>query len=117
MAAADDRLDSRRLELTKSTTMDGGVRLSVSGEIDISTVDQLRSAVMEVLGQPGVSRLLLDFDPLRFLDSSGIAALIGAYRTAEEQGVGFGVLNCHGTVRHVLEITGVYEVLAADDSA
>jgi anti-anti-sigma factor len=115
MIAADYGMESRRLGLTRSANGGRGVIcLSVSGEVDIGTVDQLRDAISEILDEQGVDRLLLDFEPLRFLDSSGIAALIGGYNAAKERSIGFGVLNCHGTVRHVLEVTGVYEVLAAD---
>jgi anti-sigma B factor antagonist len=114
MVAADYGMESRRLGLTRSTTDRGMTCLSVSGEVDIGTVDQLREAINEILGEQGVSRLLLDFQALRFLDSSGIAALIGGYHAAQERGIGFGVSNCHGTVRTVLEVTGVYEVLAAE---
>jgi anti-anti-sigma factor len=115
MIAADDGMESRRLGLTRSTDNGGVICLSVSGEVDIGTVDQLRDAVSEILGERGVSRLLLDFGALRFLDSSGIAALIAGYHAARERAIGFGVLNCHGTVRNVLEVTGVYEVLTVGD--
>jgi stage II sporulation protein AA (anti-sigma F factor antagonist) len=113
MNAADYGAESRRLGLTRSTSSPGVICLSVSGEVDIGTVDQLREAIDEILGEHGLGRLLLDFEPLRFLDSSGIAALIGGYNSAQERGVGFGVVNCHGSVRNVLEVTGVYGVLAA----
>jgi anti-anti-sigma factor len=115
MIAADYGMESRRLGLTRSAASDGVVCLSVSGEVDIGTVDQLRDAIGEILGEHGVSGLLLDFGALHFLDSSGIAALVAGYHAARERGVGFGVLNCRGTVRNVLEVTGVYEVLTADD--
>jgi anti-anti-sigma factor len=116
MIAADYGMESRRLGLTRSATSRGVICLSVSGEVDISTVDQLRDAIREILDEQGVDRLLLDFQPLLFLDSSGIAALIGGYHAAQERGVGFGVLNCHGSVRNVLEVTGVYAVLAAAEA-
>jgi anti-anti-sigma factor len=112
MGIADYGTDSRRLVLTRSVASDGGINLAVGGEIDIGTVDQLRAAVTDILGERGVTRLVLDFGPLRFIDSSGIAALIGGYRTADERGIGFGITNCTGTVRHVLEVTGVYDALA-----
>ncbi|MGC9670273.1 STAS domain-containing protein [Planosporangium sp. 12N6] len=117
MSAVGSGMGSRRLGVTRSTAGDGVIRLIVSGEVDIGTVDQLRDAITTVLDEPGVGGLLLDFDPLRFLDSSGIAALIAGYHTARQRGAGFGVCNCHGTVRNVLEVTGVYEVLAAGDQA
>jgi anti-anti-sigma factor len=106
-----------RLALKRTATSSGTIRMSVVGEIDIGTVDQLRSALHLALDEPGVGRLLLDFEPLRFLDSSGIATLIGAYRAADERGIRMGISGCNGTVRHILEVTGVYEVLATDESA
>jgi anti-anti-sigma factor len=115
MIAADYGMESRRLGLMRSATSCGVTCLSVSGEVDIGTVDQLRDAISEILDEEGVERLLLDFQPLQFLDSSGIAALIAGYNAAQERSIGFGVLNCQGTVRNVLEVTGVYEVLAANE--
>ncbi|NJC69244.1 STAS domain-containing protein [Planosporangium thailandense] len=114
MIAADDLREPRRLGLTRSTIPGEGICLSVSGEVDIGTVGQLRDAISEVLDEKGISRLLLDFGLLEFLDSSGIAALVAGFNTAQERGIGFGVRNCHGTVRNVLQVTGVYGVLAAD---
>ncbi|GII21409.1 STAS domain-containing protein [Planosporangium mesophilum] len=115
MSAADYGVESRRLGLARSTTSHGVIRLSVSGEVDISTVDQLRGAISEILDEQGVKQLMLDFESLRFLDSSGIAAIIGGLHAARDRGAGFGVQNCHGSVRNVLEVTGVYESLAAAD--
>jgi anti-sigma B factor antagonist len=115
MGAADNGI-SRPFGLTRSPARSGMICLSVSGEIDISTVGQLRDAIDLVLEEPGVGRILLDFEPLRFLDSSGIAALVGAYRAAEERGIRLGVRGCSGTVRHILEVTGVYQVLVVDEN-
>jgi anti-anti-sigma factor len=105
------------LALKRTATSNGMIRMSAIGEIDISTVDQLRSALHLALDEPGVGRVLLDFEPLRFLDSSGIATLVGAYRAADERGIRLRIHGCNGTVRHILEVTGVYEVLVTDESA
>jgi anti-anti-sigma factor len=116
MGATDSGEDSR-LALRRTATSNGMIRMSIIGEIDIGTVDQLRSALHRALDEPGVGRVLLDFEPLRFLDSSGIVTLIGAYRAADERGIRLRIRGCNGTVRHILEVTGVYEVLATDESA
>ncbi|GAA1804374.1 STAS domain-containing protein [Planosporangium flavigriseum] len=114
MVAADHGMESGRLGLIRSTLSPGVICLAVSGEVDIGTVDELRAAMDKILSEEGVDRLLLDFESLRFLDSSGIAALIGGYRTAQRHGIAFDVVNCHGTVRNVLQVTGVYDVLGVD---
>jgi anti-anti-sigma factor len=108
--------EDSRLALKRMATSNGMIRMSVIGEIDIGTVDQLRSALHVALDEPGVGRVLLDFEPLRFLDSSGIATLVGAYRAADERGIRLRISGCNGTVRHILEVTGVYEVLVTDES-
>jgi anti-anti-sigma factor len=104
------------LALTRTATSSGTIRMSVTGEIDVSTVDRLRDALNLALNEPGVGRVLLDFEPLRFLDSSGIATLVGAYRAADERGIRLRIRGCNGTVRHILEVTGVYEVLASEET-
>ena len=117
MSAPDHRTESTRLALARSATGDGGVRLALTGEVDIGTVDQFRAGVGDVIDDSGVTSVVLDFGELRFLDSSGIATLIGARRQAEERGIEVRIVNCQGTVRHVLEVTGVYEVFVGDGQA
>jgi anti-anti-sigma factor len=112
MSAADFRTESTRLGLSYSRASNGVVCLAATGEVDIGTVDVLRTGIDDALRESGVTQVVLDFGPLRFLDSSGIAVLIGAHRFAQEHGIVLAIVNCHGTVRHVLEVTGVYEVLA-----
>jgi anti-anti-sigma factor len=106
-----------RLRLARTATSGGVVRLDVTGEVDVGTVADLRRTVTEIVVEQGVSELLLDFAGLRFLDSSGIAALVGGYRSAQARGVRFGLLNCTGSVRHVLDVTGMYDLFGADRQA
>jgi len=114
MGTVETGAQAPRLTLRRGAADDGVVRVDVTGEVDVGTVPELRRLITDVCGEPGVSALLLDFAALRFLDSSGIAALIGGYRTAQERGLRFAVLNSTGSVRNVLEITGMYEMFAAE---
>jgi anti-sigma B factor antagonist len=93
----------------------GGVtRLAVAGEVDMTTGELFEQTLTGALDDPGLTRLLLDVAPLRFIDSNGVAALVKARRIADRQGVSFGLVNARGSVRSVLEMLGVYEMLAAD---
>ncbi len=93
----------------------GGVTcLAVAGEVDMTTGELFQETLTHALYEPGVTRVLLDTAPLRFIDSNGVAVLIKARRSAEEQGIAFGIVNAHGVVRSVLEMLGVYDVLAAE---
>jgi anti-sigma B factor antagonist len=112
MSAAESRAEPTRLVVTRSVTSDRAVCLTVAGEVDIGTVDLLREALAAAVEESAVDRVVLDFGPLAFLDSSGIAALIASHRLAEKRGIGMAIINCHGTVRHVLEVTGILALLS-----
>jgi anti-anti-sigma factor len=101
------------LEFDRSGDGCGRVCLTVAGELDISNLERLREAVTGILAEPGTSALVLDFDPLDFIDSSGVQILIWAKRIADSRGIGLRVTNTHGRVHRVLTILGVHEVLTA----
>jgi anti-anti-sigma factor len=107
-----------RLDLSRSVTATGEVVLTVGGELDVATVDQLDLAfeltLDLALAQPGVARTVVDLGNLRFLDSTGIAHLISAHTEAAARGTTLVVVNSHGMVRRVLELTGVFATLTGD---
>jgi anti-sigma B factor antagonist len=115
MGAAGNEIGPAPLELDRSTDGFGRVCLTVAGEIDISNLDRLRDAVSAILAEPDIAWLALDFTPLEFIDSSGVAVLVQAKQAAERRGIEFCVLNAHGKVQRVLAIIGVDKVLSPND--
>jgi len=89
----------------------GTTRLRVAGEIDIATVGPLAETMTQILHDPFVRYLVIDLREVPFLDSSGIHAMISAFRLAEDQHIGFRAVNCQPNVRRVMEITGVEKIL------
>jgi anti-sigma B factor antagonist len=110
-------LEPLHLRLTTHATADGGVRLAVAGEIDIATVDQLTDVLTEIIRNRRPARLDVDFAEVTFLDSSGVAALVAAWRSASADRIGFAVVNCDPNVLRVLEITGMMQALTASAPA
>jgi anti-anti-sigma factor len=92
----------------------GHVRVAVTGEIDFSNSGALRDTLATILGESGLTRLELDFAGVRFVDSSGIDALVTGLHSAQQHRVGFAVRNAGGTVLRVMQIVGVDKLLAAD---
>jgi anti-sigma B factor antagonist len=109
----DDQPLPSQLCFERGTRDDGTACLAVSGEIDMMTGDVFRQTLLAALGEPAVRRLVLDIGALRFMDSNGVGVLVKARRTADERGIGFAIVNARGPVRGVLEMLGVYEMLAA----
>jgi anti-anti-sigma factor len=113
MSPEPPRHPEPQLRLATYATADGGVRLAVGGEIDISTVDPLADALTEIIRDRRPVRLDVDFAEVTFLDSSGVAALVAAWRSASADRIGFAVVNCDPNVLRVLEITGMVQALTA----
>jgi anti-anti-sigma factor len=108
-----DPPDPVALRLTASPVADGTVRLALAGEIDLATAEVLRGAMTTLLGDHGVTRLVVDFAEVEFLDAAGITALLAAYRYAGARGIAFTVVNCPRTPLRVLEIVALDKLLTA----
>jgi len=90
----------------------GGVlRVSLSGDFDLSVGDALTSALIDAAGRPGITSVVVDLEHTRFIDSHALAGLVTGYQAALSAGRGFTVVNGKGLVQEVLEVTGLSEVL------
>jgi anti-sigma B factor antagonist len=89
----------------------GEVTVSVSGELDVHTAGQVSATVDgELVAAPGCVRL--DLDGLDFIDSSGVTAIVHAYRACGDA-TRFELVGVHGRTREVLEMTGVLQLIRA----
>jgi anti-anti-sigma factor len=59
------------------------VTLEVEGELDVVSGESLRHAVHGVLEQ-GATKVRIDLAPTTFVDSAGLAALVGSAREVRE---------------------------------
>ena len=57
----------------------------LSGEIDHCTAERLRGEIEALLGDARIRRLVLHFENVSFMDSSGVGMIIGRYKTMRER--------------------------------
>jgi anti-anti-sigma factor len=95
----------------------GRVCVAVEGELDLSTADELKQALLRELS--GGRRVLLDLSDVTFIDSSGLAAIVNAFGdTADGNGGKLELLpELHPQARRLMELTGVLSLLSVDRSA
>jgi anti-anti-sigma factor len=84
--------------------------VAATGEIDLSTVGELRTAVTGAAED--VDRLLLDLTAVEFIDSAGLGGLLELRSTLRSRSVTFEIDAGDGPVRQAMEITGLSELLA-----
>lgn len=77
--------------------------VSLHGQLDLANADRVRDALVGIAG----STVVVDLTDLKFLDSSGIAALVSARSQIMDAGHGFELRGARGIVRRVLEVTGL----------
>jgi anti-sigma B factor antagonist len=88
----------------------GGVPvITVTGDLDMSNAGLLERAVATAIAD-SPQRLVFDLTSLRFMDSAGIAVLLGAAGKVE----GVHLRNPTRAVRRVVELTGLTDVLTID---
>jgi len=83
-----------------------GVVLSLTGELDIATVPELRAAV-ERCTAAGPGRVVLDFSGVTFCDSQGLSALIGLNKATAGAGSELVLTNLGEFMVRLLDITGL----------
>ena len=100
------------ITFTTPAALTGLVAVAVAGEIDLATVPTLHEHIDALLAEDAVTGLVVDLSAVTFLDSSGIGALVGCLRKANQAGKSLRVENAHGLVRDVLELTNVMPLLS-----
>ncbi len=83
---------------------EGTVTLKLSGWLDTLSAPELGKAVEE-LGVP--KALVLDFDEVEYIASSGLRQVVACYQKAKETNTDFSVVNVGSTVMSIFTLTGL----------
>ena len=100
------------MTLEVSTARNGStLQVSLSGELDAHTSSIVAEAVNPSLSNADLTMFVFDARDLVFMDSSGISELLRIQRALAERHATFQLDGAGPTVRRVLEITGLVEIL------
>lgn len=80
--------------------------VTVQGELDLSTAEELRSALGHAFGD-GAPRLAVDLTAVTFLDSTILGVLVESLKQARERGGEMRLVGVHGSPAKVISITGL----------
>jgi anti-sigma B factor antagonist len=87
-----------------------GVRVVLSGELDISSAADVESRLLEIeRGAP--ARLFLDLRAINFIDSTGLSMIINADGRARKAGRRLTIVSGDGVPRRILRTVGLEERL------
>lgn len=85
----------------------GGAVATLMGELDLASAPKLRDALDEAIASGG--EVELDMRGCGFVDSMGIAAIVGAARRLNENGRVLRVKGAQHRVRRIFELAGLLD--------
>lgn len=84
--------------------------VELEGEIDLHSAPPLKEALIEVGSAPS-ARVALDLSGVSFLDSTGIGALVGAFKKTRESQGQIAFFGARPRVKRVFQIAGLWNAL------
>lgn len=85
--------------------------VKIEGEIDHHTAPMLREKVDRELNSKNIVNLVLDFDGVSFMDSSGIGVIAGRYKEIHARGGKVMIIRVKPQVDKILELSGMKTLL------
>jgi|HubBroStandDraft_4_1064222.scaffolds.fasta_scaffold507190_1 anti-sigma B factor antagonist len=94
-----------RAEFLSDTPDPQATTVRLAGEIDVSNANVLRDA-LEMACEPG-RRIVVDMEAVRYIDSSGVVALLAVADQAGDAHQGLSIQRPSPNVRRILGILGL----------
>ena len=95
----------------------GGVLVvRLRGELDHHTVEPLRDEIEQSLEHTHYRGLVLSFQGIDFMDSSGLGLILGRYRTLSSRGGRMVLCEVNASLRKIFELSGIFKVVPVVDS-
>lgn len=83
--------------------------MDITGEVDLHTAPKLRERIHE-LTEEGRDRIVLNLQPLSFMDSTGLGVLVAALKRIKGRDGELVLVAPQDPVRKVLQVTGLDKV-------
>lgn len=87
----------------------------MKGELDHHSAEEVRNLIDDRLDRSRITKLILDFSGVTFMDSSGIGVVIGRYKKLLAKQGSICVTNINDTIRRVFEISGMFKIINVYD--
>lgn len=87
------------------------VTAALSGDIDHHAARELRTALDEVIASSRPELLVLDFENVGFMDSSGIGLILGRKKALQSCGGELLVKNARSDIAQVIKLSGLGQLI------
>ena len=111
-----------RITSTEVKTREVGKTLiiDVRGKVDLFSSPKMRSAILEAIGNKGISQVSINLSEVTYLDSSGVATLVEGLQRARSRHCRFVLFGLQDAAREVLKLARldkIFEIRATEADA
>ncbi len=86
----------------------------LEGELDQSCASDIRERIDKEIAIHGITNLIMDFDGVDFMDSSGIGVLLGRYKLIKARGGKMMIIRVSPQVEKIIEISGIKSLIECE---
>ncbi|HTX73186.1 MAG TPA: STAS domain-containing protein [Rectinemataceae bacterium] len=89
---------------------EGRTVVRMTGDCDLYSAPRFKAAVIDKV-ESGTGRLLIDLSAVRYLDSTGVGALISILQLMKQRGGELRFRGVTGSPKRVLEMSGIISLM------
>lgn len=89
------------------------ITAALSGDLDHHAAREMRAELDEVISRSRPELLILDFENVGFMDSSGIGLILGRTRSLKAVGGELLIKNARTEIEAVIKLSGLGNLIAA----
>lgn len=81
------------------------------GELDHHYADSVRTKIDDRIDRDNIRKVILDFNGISFMDSSGIGVVVGRYKKIQSKDGNLCIVNIRDNINRVFELSGLFKVI------
>ncbi len=90
--------------------------VTLLGELDHHSSEEVRNKIDYRLDNDDITKLILNFSGVTFMDSSGIGVVIGRYKKITMKNGSLSVVSVSSRVKKIFELSGMYKIIKEFDT-
>ncbi|MFW6380985.1 MAG: STAS domain-containing protein [Bacillota bacterium] len=83
----------------------------LQGELDMETVPVFKQKIIQTMVQEQLTDLILNLEGVKFIDSTGIGAILGRYRELKDQGGTVSLVAPGQTLTRIFSLSGMLKLM------
>ena len=91
---------------------DGICVISIEGNIALDGVNEAKTFLKPHIENPEVKAIVINFEKVNFIDSSGIGLIVSIFKTMQEKSGQFAITNLSAKNEEIFSITRLNKILS-----